>query len=117
MVETKKFFMNGENMGEQKIEQSEELKKALAERDTFLEKNPSLRVFQEQIDNMLKSTKDPTERLRILFRMIAMRNKEIEEIINEYKIEYNILPKTIKENINFKIPGIIQEYPITPKVF
>ena len=84
-------------MAEQK--QSEELKKAIAERDIFIERHPTLRIFQGQIDSALSTTKDPIERIGIIFTMMKKRNNELQEAINECKIIYNSLPEDIRKGV------------------
>jgi len=86
-------------MKEQTVKQSEELKQAIESRDKFLQRHPNLKIFQMEIDNALDRVKDPLERLRILFKLITKRNNELQEAINEYKIEYTSLPEDVKKEV------------------
>lgn len=86
-------------MKEQTVKQSEELKQAIESRDKFLQRHPNLKIFQMEIDNALDRVKDPLERLGILFKLITKRNNELQEVINEYKIEYNSLPEDVRKEV------------------
>lgn len=55
------------------------LAEALAERDAFLEKNPSARVYQNQIDRVLENAGPVENRMAVLAMMMEAKLRELGE--------------------------------------
>lgn len=77
-------------------EQSEELKKAIQKRDEFLERHPNMRLYQEEIDRALSCTKDPSERLSIIMKLLTKKNNELCEVVNEFYVLFHGLSEEEK---------------------
>lgn len=58
------------------------LAEALAERDVFLEQNPTARAYQEQIDRILESAGPIENRMAVLAMLMEAKLRELGEQMN-----------------------------------
>lgn len=78
------------------MEQSAELKKAIQERDEFLQEHPNMRLYQEEIDRALSCTTDPSERMNIVMKLLTKKNNELCEVVNEFYVLFHGLSEDEK---------------------